>query len=49
MLRRLERPEEAAAAYTRALELATVPAERAFLERRRNQVRGSDPPGPPAD
>ena len=48
MLRRLERPEEAAAAYARALELATVPAERAFLERRLNEVRGSDPPGPPA-
>jgi RNA polymerase sigma-70 factor (ECF subfamily) len=40
MLRRLERREEAAAAYRRALELATVPAERAFLERRLAEVRG---------
>ena len=47
MLRRLERPEEAAAAYARALELATVPAERAFLERRLDELKGplkgSDP------
>jgi RNA polymerase sigma-70 factor, ECF subfamily len=40
MLRRLERSDEAAAAYERALSLATVPAEQAFLERRLNEVRG---------
>ena len=34
MLRRLGRREEARAAYERALALAAVPAERAFLERR---------------
>lgn len=34
LLRRLERFEEADAAYRRALELATNPAERNFLERR---------------
>jgi len=40
MLRRLERRDEASAAYARALELATVPTERAFLERRLGEVRG---------
>jgi RNA polymerase sigma-70 factor, ECF subfamily len=49
MLRRLDRRQEAAAAYARALELATVPAEQAFLERRLHQVRGTVPPGPIAD
>jgi len=34
LLRRLERAEEAAAAYRRALELVTNPVERRFLERR---------------
>ncbi|MGZ8614075.1 MAG: RNA polymerase sigma factor [Actinomycetota bacterium] len=34
LLRRLERRDEAAESYRRALELATNPAERAFLERR---------------
>jgi RNA polymerase sigma-70 factor (ECF subfamily) len=34
LLRRLGRREEAVAAYERALELAAVPVERAFLERR---------------
>jgi RNA polymerase sigma-70 factor, ECF subfamily len=34
LLRRLERTTEAAAAYERALELATNPVERRFLERR---------------
>jgi RNA polymerase sigma-70 factor (ECF subfamily) len=34
LLRRLGRRDEAAAAYERALELAAVPVERAFLERR---------------
>ncbi len=38
LLRRLERPDEAAAAYHRALELATNPVERAFLERRLAEV-----------
>jgi RNA polymerase sigma-70 factor, ECF subfamily len=39
LLRRLGRHREAAAAYDRALELATNPAERAFLTRRRAEVR----------
>ena len=34
LLRRLDRDSEAAAAYTRALELTTNPVERRFLERR---------------
>ncbi len=34
LLRRLERPDEAAAAYRRAAELTANPVERAFLERR---------------
>jgi predicted RNA polymerase sigma factor len=34
LLRRLGRTEEAAAAYAQALELATNPTERGFLERR---------------
>ena len=38
LLRRLDRPAEAAAAYDRALALATNPAERAFLERRRADI-----------
>jgi RNA polymerase sigma-70 factor (ECF subfamily) len=38
LLRRLDRREEAAAAYRRALELATNPSERAFLERRLSEV-----------
>ena len=38
LLRRLERPQEAADAYRRALELATNPVEREFLERRLAQV-----------
>ena len=53
LLRRLGRDEEARAAYTRALELAAVPAERAFLARaaggaRANggQVRGRERPAP---
>jgi RNA polymerase sigma-70 factor (ECF subfamily) len=37
LLRRLERREEADAAYRRAAELSTNPAERAFLERRLSQ------------
>jgi RNA polymerase sigma-70 factor (ECF subfamily) len=39
LLRRLERPAEARAAYDRALALATSPAERRLLERRRDQLR----------
>jgi RNA polymerase sigma-70 factor (ECF subfamily) len=39
-LRRLGRFEEARAAYTRALELATVEHERRFLTRRLDEVRG---------
>ena len=38
LLRRLERHAEAAAAYTRALELATNPVERAYLTRRLEEV-----------
>jgi RNA polymerase sigma-70 factor, ECF subfamily len=38
LLRRLERHAEAAAAYRRALDLATNPVERAFLERRLDEV-----------
>jgi RNA polymerase sigma-70 factor (ECF subfamily) len=38
LLRRLERHAEAAAAYRRALALVTNPVERAFLERRLDQV-----------
>ena len=41
LLRRLGRDAEAAAGYARALELATQPAERAFLERRLDEVGGS--------
>ena len=37
-LRRLDRDPEAAVSYRRALELATNPAERAFLERRLREV-----------
>jgi RNA polymerase sigma-70 factor (ECF subfamily) len=39
MLRRLDRPGAALAAYTRALELASGEADRAFLERRRAEMR----------
>ena len=38
LLRRLDRREEAATSYRRALELVTNPAERRFLERRLNEV-----------
>jgi RNA polymerase sigma-70 factor (ECF subfamily) len=38
LLRRLDRRDEAAAAYERALELATNPVERAFLQRRLSEV-----------
>jgi RNA polymerase sigma-70 factor (ECF subfamily) len=38
LLRRLERREEASAAYGRALDLATNEAERAFLQRRLGEV-----------
>ena len=38
LLRRLERPDEAAGSYRRALELTTNGAERAFLERRLREV-----------
>ena len=38
LLRRLGRSGEAAAAYRRALDLASQPAERAFLERRLDEV-----------
>jgi RNA polymerase sigma-70 factor (ECF subfamily) len=38
LLRRLHRPEEAAAAYTAALELASTDAERRYLARRLNEI-----------
>lgn len=38
LLRRLDRREEAAAAYRKALDLATNPTERAFLEGRLAEV-----------
>jgi RNA polymerase sigma-70 factor (ECF subfamily) len=38
LLRRLERAEEAAVAYRRALELATNPVEKRYLERRLREV-----------
>jgi RNA polymerase sigma-70 factor, ECF subfamily len=38
LLRRLDRPQEAAGAYERALALATNPVERAYLERRLSEV-----------
>jgi predicted RNA polymerase sigma factor len=38
LLRRLDRLDEAAAAYRQALELAEAPAERSFLERRLAEV-----------
>ena len=41
LLRRLGRSDEAAGAYTRAIELAAQPAERAFLERRLAEVRST--------
>jgi RNA polymerase sigma-70 factor (ECF subfamily) len=40
LYRRLDRNEESAEAYARALELVTNPVERAFLERRLSQVAG---------
>ena len=39
LLRRLERRDEAAAAYERALALASIPVERAFLERRLSELK----------
>jgi RNA polymerase sigma-70 factor (ECF subfamily) len=41
LLRRLERRDESAASYRRALELATNPSERAYLERRLGEVTRS--------
>ena len=40
LLRRLQRNDESAIAYRRALELATNPQERTFLERRLREVTG---------
>jgi RNA polymerase sigma-70 factor (ECF subfamily) len=40
LLRRLDRPDEAAASYRRALELVTNPTEVAYLERRLREVTG---------
>jgi RNA polymerase sigma-70 factor, ECF subfamily len=47
LLRRLDRPREAAAAYERALALTTAAPERRFLERRREGLRGSPAPRRP--
>jgi len=41
LFRRLERNEDAAAAYRRALELVTNPQQRSYLERRLAEVTGS--------
>ncbi len=38
LLRRLDRPEEASAAYRQALDLPMNPHERTFLERRLREV-----------
>jgi RNA polymerase sigma-70 factor (ECF subfamily) len=43
LLRRLQRNDESAIAYRRALELATNPQERTFLERRLREVTGPSP------
>ena len=40
LLRRLERREEAIAAYRRALELTPSPVEQSFLERRLAEIDG---------
>jgi RNA polymerase sigma-70 factor, ECF subfamily len=47
LLRRLDRPDEAAAAYERALALTTAAPERRFLERRLAELRGSTAPRRP--
>ena len=49
LLRRLERPEAAAAAYRVALAHATNPVERRFLERRVAEVSGLRERAPRAD
>ena len=46
LLRRLDRPTEAAAAYRRALALVGTSPERRFLERRLAEVAGTVTPGP---
>jgi RNA polymerase sigma-70 factor (ECF subfamily) len=43
LLRRLQRNDESAMAYRRALELATNPRERSFLERRLREVTAPSP------
>lgn len=42
MLRRLERPTKAAAAYREALELASTDAERRYLSRRLAETTSQD-------
>jgi RNA polymerase sigma-70 factor (ECF subfamily) len=49
LLRRLERFDEAAAAYEKALELATLEPERRFLRRRLSDVRRPDSCPAPAE
>jgi RNA polymerase sigma-70 factor (ECF subfamily) len=44
LLRRLGRADEASAAYSRALELAANPVERAFLARRLDETTAGPPP-----
>jgi RNA polymerase sigma-70 factor, ECF subfamily len=44
--RRLGRPDEARAAYERALELTRAAPERRFLERRLAGLSAAPPPGP---
>ena len=44
MQRRLERPDEAAGSYSRALSLVGSDGERRFLERRLREVQSSTPP-----
>jgi RNA polymerase sigma-70 factor, ECF subfamily len=46
LLRRLDRPDEARAAYERALALTTAPPERRFLERRLAALRPGSPAPP---
>ena len=44
LLRRLGRADEASVAYSRALELAANPVERAFLARRLDETTAPPPP-----
>jgi len=48
LLKRLDRPSDAAAAYDEALALTPNDAERAFLQRSRDALSPGAPPAPPA-